>query len=253
MSNAIYLIKYAEKYECPYFATAKQIEKLGGELLEDAEPIAVGYKGKVKKKIDKPTEKIFEETPEKEEIEYSFYKVHILYNIMQTRGLEDKIKKQRIEQNETSIIDMICENIYYKMPDKPKIKHEIYIESPSYSPGRDIIKMPKIEQFEANEYYYSTLYHELAHSTGHHSRLNREKNFQSEMWGDENYAKEELIAELASSILCAKARIINQTWNDHTPYLNNWLNQLKENPQFLWKMIYHAQKAADYIQGEIKN
>ena len=116
-----------------------------------------------------------------------------------------------------------------------------------YSPGADRITMPARASFESAEALCATWAHEQAHSTGHGSRLDRK------MSGDRSapeYAREELIAELASVLICYRLRIGFDLQN-HASYLKGWASLLKEGgPKVLFQVLSEARKAADLIAPE---
>lgn len=114
----------------------------------------------------------------------------------------------------------------------------------SYSPAFDRIKMPALGQFKDPESYYSTYLHEMGHSTGHESRLNRDL---LNAKGDTGYAKEELVAEFTAAMLCAMLGISNAPRPDHAQYIKNWLQVLRDDVRFAVHASSQAQKAADFI------
>jgi antirestriction protein ArdC len=107
--------------------------------------------------------------------------------------------------------------------------------------------MPARNRFVDAPHYYSTLFHELAHSTGHESRLNR--TFGS-CFGDELYSKEELVAEMGAAFLCAIAEIANEhTDRNTTAYLQSWIAKLEEDNRLIVHAAANAQRAVDTIIG----
>ncbi|NBK98711.1 MAG: DUF1738 domain-containing protein [Erysipelotrichia bacterium] len=116
-----------------------------------------------------------------------------------------------------------------------------------YAPFSDHVQMPTLESFHSSEEYYSTLFHELGHSTGHESRLNRhsQKEFDSHR---HNYSYEELVAEMTACFLCAHVGITN-TLDNSASYLKGWASVLskKENQRFVVIAAGQAQKASDFI------
>ena len=122
-------------------------------------------------------------------------------------------------------------------------------DQPYYAPLSDYIAMPDKETFFTDTAYYSTLLHELTHWTGHKSRLNRD---QSGSFGSEDYAKEELIAEIGSAFLCQMQGVEKTVRADHAQYLNNWMTMISENDNALSSAFSQAQKAVDYLE-EISN
>jgi antirestriction protein ArdC len=107
--------------------------------------------------------------------------------------------------------------------------------------------MPARSRFVDAPHYYSTLFHELVHSTGHESRLNR--TFGAH-FGDELYSKEELVAEMGGAFLCAIAEIANEhTDRNTTAYIQSWISRLKEDTRLIVHAAANAQKAVDSILG----
>lgn len=113
-----------------------------------------------------------------------------------------------------------------------------------YSPTLDFVKIPIPENFTSEEAYYSTLYHELVHSTGHKDRLDR---LESTQFGSGPYAKEELVAEMGAAMLCGMAGIDNL--DDSASYVDGWLEKIKGDPKLVVQAAALANKAADLILG----
>ena len=106
--------------------------------------------------------------------------------------------------------------------------------------------IPSADKFISQEEYYATLFHELIHSTGHPSRLNRELQGRHE--AKQSYAKEELIAEIGSAFLCSMLGIDNSDiLQNKAAYIQSWLKALKDDKRLVVKAASHAQKAVDYI------
>ena len=129
------------------------------------------------------------------------------------------------------------------MPNAPMINHSG--SSAHYSPIKDSVNMPAAESFISAESYYATLFHELAHSTGHDSRIGRTLigNMSSE-----SYGKEELIAELASAILCNESRIDSgSVTSTSASYLDSWIKVLRGDSSLIVAAASAAQRAADFI------
>jgi antirestriction protein ArdC len=109
--------------------------------------------------------------------------------------------------------------------------------------------MPMRERFDSQESYYATLYHELTHATGHESRLNRATLTAKAGFGSNPYCKEELIAEMGAAFLCGHAEIAERTVDNSAAYLQNWLEQLRNDKTLIVQAAAQAQKAADFILG----
>src|SRR5258705_8621049 len=107
--------------------------------------------------------------------------------------------------------------------------------------------MPARNRFVDAPHYYSTLFHELIHSTGHETRFNR--TFGAH-FGDELYSKEELVAEMGAAFLCAIAGIANEnTERNTTAYIQNWISKLEEDNRVVVHAAANAQRAVDSILG----
>ena len=119
-----------------------------------------------------------------------------------------------------------------------------------YLPKSDLIKMPYRSSFIDTESYYSTLLHELTHWTGHSSRLNRFYSWSLKP-NSEAYAREELVAEIASMFLTVETGI-RQTpehFNNHIGYIASWISLLKSDPNVIFRATQDARKATDFIMS----
>ena len=116
-----------------------------------------------------------------------------------------------------------------------------------YSPLRDHVQVPELFRYEKAEEYYCTLFHELAHSTGHESRLNREGITGNHFFGDTVYSREELVAEMTAAFLCGHTGIENATIHNSAAYLQSWIKALRGDKRLAITAAAQAQKAADYI------
>jgi antirestriction protein ArdC len=114
-----------------------------------------------------------------------------------------------------------------------------------YAEGADFVQMPPFECFRDAESYAATLAHELTHWTKHDKRLARD--FGRTRWGDEGYAREELVAELGAAFLAADLGITPEVRQDHAAYIASWLTVLKNDTRFIFTAASHAQRAVDYL------
>ena len=142
-----------------------------------------------------------------------------------------------------------CERIVAGFAAKPAIKHGG--DRAFYMPSLDHITMPQPEDFDSPEEYYSTLFHELTHSTGHKSRLDREGINQMHYFGDPVYSREELIAECGAAFLAGHSGIVSKTLSNSASYLQNWIQVLKADSRLIITAASAAQKAADLILGNV--
>jgi antirestriction protein ArdC len=127
-----------------------------------------------------------------------------------------------------------------------------YQDRAFYSPGRDLVSVPEIGQYKHASEYYSTLFHELVHSTGHKSRLDRFSGADAAAaFGDESYSKEELVAEIGSAAICNRIGIETEsTFRNSTAYIQNWLNQLRNDKRLIVSAASRADKAVSMILND---
>jgi len=116
-----------------------------------------------------------------------------------------------------------------------------------YAEGADFVQMPPFETFRDAESYAATMAHELTHWTKHDKRLARDMG--RVKWGDEGYAREELVAEMGSAFLCADLGITPETREDHAAYMASWLKVLRDDKRLIFSAASHAQRATDYLHG----
>jgi len=140
------------------------------------------------------------------------------------------------------------EKLLNKTPNAPKIDIAMRDEA-SYAPIADTVYLPLKEQFKTNLDFYATLLHELCHSTMHEKRLNRWSGDYQQLNQMENYAIEELIAELGAFMVSLKVGLPFQP-NQTYAYVKSWLRRAKLDFKTLWKVTSQAEKAADWIISE---
>lgn len=138
-----------------------------------------------------------------------------------------------------------AENIFAAMPNRPQVTFGS--NGATYSPQADHINMPDAARFTTRPEYYGTLFHELAHATGHASRLARAEVMAPNAFGSEPYGKEELVAEMASAYVCGAAGIESDIIDNSAAYLAGWISALKGDPKLAIHAAAAAQRAADYI------
>lgn len=168
---------------------------------------------------------------------------YCVFNLEQTTGIPaEKIPQIGQEINPIEA----CEEVFKNMPNKPGVigSREAY-----YDRVEDVIGMPAREWFDSPEEYYSTLWHEAVHSTGHQKRLDRNNTYEKAGF-NAAYSNEELIAELGSSFLCAYAGIAPMTIRKQAAYCAHWLKRLQGDKKLIIYAASAAQKAANYIRHE---
>ncbi len=116
-----------------------------------------------------------------------------------------------------------------------------------YAQGSDHVQMPPFESFRDAEGYCATLAHELTHWTKHPARLDRD--FGRKRFGDEGYAREELVAEIGAAFLACDLGITPEPRDDHASYLAHWLQVLREDKRAIFQAAAYAQKAVEFLHG----
>ena len=213
--------------EHPYFLTFRQARALGGFVRHGQRGLPVVFW------------RFIEDVETKEKI--PFLRYYTVFNISQCEGIA---VPPFFNRNVQPIEE--CERIVRGMPNPPKI--EFGGNQAFYVPSRDLITLPVRERFDGVEEFYSTMLHEMIHSTGHISRLNRKGIHESGVgFGGEIYSQEELVAEIGASFLNAKAGIVGRTIENSASYIANWLAVLRSDKRLIISAAGQAQKAADYI------
>lgn len=217
-------------YSSNLWASYKQAGALGGQVKKGSKgSIVVFYKTL---EIDTPG------SDDKKNIPFLRYST--VFNLDQIDGL-DHLRPAAPEA--LTPFDKIeaAESIIKAMPNKPALNRGI----PAYNCAWDIVSIPNPEEFNAPAEYYSTLFHELAHSTGHESRLDRLAREGSR--NKENYAKEELIAEMTACFLNNACQIEALTIKNNAAYIQHWRDQISKDNKLIVTAASAAQKAAEYI------
>lgn len=219
-------------YEDPRWLTFKQVNKLGGHVNKGEKAQIVEY-WQWEKEVENP------ETGEKEKVPLEHPKVYraAVFNADQCTGLP----KLRRQAQKWSPVER-AENII--AANGVPVTHNTD-GSAFYSPGGDFICLPPRESFATVDAYYSTLLHEVGHSTGHPTRLNREFGDQ---FGSEGYAREELRAELASTFLCGELGIATTGSDEqHAAYVKSWVSALKNDYNEIFRAAADAEKICNYL------
>ena len=163
-----------------------------------------------------------------------------VWNLDQIEGIEIPAVQTRTHEPIAE-----CERVVNGYQNAPKIEHRGDVAC--YNPVFDRILMPDASAFNRASDYYATLFHEMAHSTGHESRLNRAE---LKTLSDKHaYSLEELVAELTAVFLCDHAGIVNAQLENSAAYLNGWFAALSKEPKMFATAASRAHRAADFILG----
>ena len=168
---------------------------------------------------------------------------YTVFNVEQCDGLTDVPTVEAKTQEHEPIAE--AEALWQAWTDKPTVTHQG--NAAVYRREADAITMPPRPQFETPEDYYSTLFHEGTHATGHSARLARATLLESARFGSQTYSKEELVAELGSAYLCGMCGIVDRTLDNSAAYLASWLKAFRDDKTLIVHAAANAQKAADYI------
>lgn len=172
-----------------------------------------------------------------------------VFNVSQCEGIEAKViekPKDQIKFTPHQLTEQFISN-YLTTQSGLVLEHKQ--SRAFYSPPRDLVNMPKKETFVDSDSYYKVLFHEFAHSTGHESRLNRSTLTDVLMWGDNTYAKEELVAEISAMYLCGVLGLNPHNDEDNSQaYINGWCKHLKDNKGECIFAMQQASKVVDFMQ-----
>ena len=240
----------AQGFSTPYWLTFKQAQDRGGNVRRGERGTPIVFWRIDQKTID---ETDGEKNPAAPRILLRYYTV---FNLEQCDGIEIPGATEGPEFDPLPA----CEAVYANMPNPPELRH--CGERAFYRRSDDLVQLPRPEAFSRPEHYYSTKYHELGHSTGHPSRLNR---FAEEgnrgVFGSPSYAREELVAEMTAAMICGvlgiapvKVEAISASGEEEilassAAYLQHWMDVLKADNRAVVIAAARAQKAADYILG----
>jgi antirestriction protein ArdC len=226
----------AQGFASPTWMTYRQAEALKAHVRK-------GEKGSLVVYANSITRSEQDGQGEESEREIHYMKGYTVFNVEQIEGLPE-IYYAKPEVKTTPALRIAKAEAFFAAT-KADVRYRG--DRAFYAAEGDYIQMPVIEAFKDAESFYSTLGHESAHWTKHSSRLDRD--FGRKQWGDDGYAREELVAELASAFLCADLELTPEVREDHASYIANWLTVLKNDKRAIFSAASHAQKAVDFLHG----
>jgi len=219
--------------------TFKQAEDYGAHVRKGEKASLVVYADKIVK-----TETDIKTGEDMERV-IPFMKGYSVFNVEQIEGLPEKflLPPPPIEESSPNRLEKV----------EDFIQHTGAVirnggDRAFYSEKSDHVQMPVIDAFTDSESYYGTLTHELTHWTKHESRLNRD--FGRKVWGDEGYAKEELVAEIGAAFLCADLGITPEVRKDHAAYIDFWLKELRNDKKLIFTAAAHASRAVEFLKSK---
>ena len=231
-------------YESPYFLTFKQCKERRGSVMKGEKGCPVVFWKWFTPKHQPDADYALARHDKDGRAMVPMLRYYTVFNVAQCEGVEAPALK--IPEREHTAIEA-AEHIAANMPNGPRITSNQ--RAASYDPVSDAVNMPRPEVFTCDESFYATLFHELTHSTGHVSRLNRQGISEEIRFGSPTYSKEELVAEMGAAFLCGEAGILEIQLDQSAAYIDNWLHQLRNDRKLVVVAAAQAQKAADYILG----
>lgn len=233
------LISETSGYVSPYWLTFRQVSERGGHVRKGEKGSPCFFWKVYGGEDDDATVDRDTETQGKKRFVARYYTV---FNIEQCDGLDRPADTSPMPD----IAPLDKAEAITGGYQGPTIEHKGL--RPCYVPATDRVLMPERSKFFSAEGYYATLFHELVHSTGHASRLDRDIENPAP-FGSEDYSREELVAELGAAFLCSEAGISPPVIENQAAYLAGWLKALKDDRRAIVVAAAQAEKAADLILG----
>lgn len=265
-----------EHYRMPVYLTIKQIRDAGGMIKKGEHSIPIfKWDLRIKDKDGKKlSESDYRNMTKEEQAECTvrpYLKVYNEWNIDQT-NLEEvnkekydailkRFKSEPIKDEVGMYKNEAFDNLLKEQSWVCPIEYEKFNESAFYSPKRDQIVVPSKKQFNISNTpedvfkdgmeFYGTTIHEMAHSTGHESRLGRDGIVKIDQFGSDQYAKEELVAELTSALIGNAMGFDSRIRENNIAYLQNWIGSLKKDPKFLKSVMSDVNKSSKMVLEHI--
>lgn len=252
---ALYLDAIAKKCSSLKYATFNSISKAGGRLKKGSkgcviEYFSIMYKNpETNKNIPLEAVKLMNEEQKSKLIKLAILKNYVVFNSQFIENIDEinlDIEIEEPQENEIFEIEN-CENFISKIIVNGNLKLKFGIqETAFYTPNFDFVKLPKKELFISTPKYYSTLFHEVIHWTGHNSRLDRNLIGYNDK---ESYSFEELIAEMGSMLCCLQFGIFDEFINS-VRYLKFWsLANSQDREEVIRKAFTESKRAKKYLEN----
>lgn len=265
-----------EHYRMPVYLTIKQIRDAGGMIKKGEHSIPIfKWDLRIKDKDGKKlSESDYRNMTKEEQAECTvrpYLKVYNEWNIDQTNleevnkekydAILNRFKSEPIKDEVGMYKNEAFDNLLKEQSWVCPIEYEKFNESAFYSPKRDQIVVPSKKQFNISNTpedvfkdgmeFYGTTIHEMAHSTGHESRLGRDGIVKIDQFGSDQYAKEELVAELTSALIGNAMGFDSRIRENNIAYLQNWIGSLKKDPKFLKSVMSNVNKSSKMVLEHI--
>lgn len=245
------LLMLLGEYKTPYFATIRQINEAGGKVKKGVKSTSVYFHDCIYKDA-KTGARLSEEVArerlkagDKNISKFPYIRLFPVFNMQDVEGCPVKPVSSKGNSENQEIA--VCADFVTALN-----LGESLINSPTedayFNRAADVVVMPELTRFLSSEQYYATLFHELTHWTGHSTRLNRPTLTDALKFGDTNYSKEELVAELGACFLCNRHGINTATVEENAAsYIANWLGKLKKDKKFIWDAASEGQAAFTFL------
>ena len=240
-NGANFFLTLLEGRNTPYWLTFKQAKELGGNVKKGERGMPIVYFQFIEKVND-----------EGKKYSFPMVKHSTVFNLEQVEGIENLFEQEMKDLIVTNTFNNIesCESLINRLSEAdiiPEVRHSL-MENAFYYPSQDYINMPLRDRFSEEQFYYSTLFHEIAHSTGHLSRLARKGITEHYKKDSPGYAREELVAELSASFICAETGIVKDTEENTTAYIQLWLQALKNDNKIIYDAMRDSFKVLEHLQ-----
>jgi antirestriction protein ArdC len=235
----LWVVAMTKGYASPHWLTFKQALALGGCVRKGEKGSTVVYANKIE--VDDKGER-GSERGEDGKRQVAFLKRYTVFNAEQIDGIEAKYPAPApiITASNPDARDDELDALFSHVP--VTVRH--HGSQPYYQPSADHVVMPEFADFHTGDDYYSTLAHELCHATGHVDRLARPTLISTKR---EDYAREELVAELGAAFVSGAIGIKLHDREDHASYLASWLQALRNDKRCIFTAATQAQAAADWL------
>ena len=224
----------ASGFVSPSWMTYRQAQALGAQVRKGERGATIVYYGDSNKTVRD------ENSGEDSEQRFRFLKTYTVFNVAQIDGLPEQFHFVPEPAPEVERIEA-AEAFFARIP--ATVNHGG--DRAYYIPSADRIQLPPFAAFHDAHGYYTTRGHETVHWTNHKSRLDR--SFGREKWGDEGYAREELVAELGAAFLAADLGLSIEPRPDHASYLASWIKVLQNDTRAIVQAAAHAERAVAYL------
>jgi len=232
--------------ESAEFVTWHQIQMLKGRVIKGSKGRKVYFWHTFDKaEVNEKGERIIKKIP--------YLRTYTVFRVDDCEGIEARWQPKQGNTTVSPIALAEETTNQYLNREGIKLEHKNSGEA-YYAPRQDYINVPSINNFRSSEAYYSTLLHEIVHSTGHKKRLGRFKvDEHLSPFGSPDYSREELVAEMGASFLLRRLNIDNaKTLQQNSAYIQNWIQVLNNDMSLIAIAASRAEKAVQFVMGEKK-